>query len=97
MPQEIPNYWAAFGVCGVKNRLIGGFMRKAQQTPSSLIKLKSILKNFTTKAKSNLRFAAHEERMKLENLVLRVPVRRPSALVVYILLLVLFFLSGHLV
>jgi hypothetical protein len=37
MPQKIPDYWAAFGVCRVKNRLIGdfwGFTREAQQTPS---------------------------------------------------------------
>jgi hypothetical protein len=25
MPQKIPDYWAAFGVCGVKNRPIGDF------------------------------------------------------------------------
>jgi hypothetical protein len=26
MPQKIPDYWAAYGVCRVKNRLIGDFL-----------------------------------------------------------------------
>jgi hypothetical protein len=59
----------------------------AQQASSSLIRLKSIFKNFTTKAKK-----AHEGGIKPENLVLRVPLRLgglyPSSR--------LFFLSGHL-
>jgi hypothetical protein len=60
---------------------------------SRLIGLKSIFKNFTTKAEWPGE-KAHEGRQNRRNMVLRVPL---CALVVYILLFPPFLLSGRLV